>query len=60
MLWEVNDGNAFSTGRIVFTRLRELEVEGSLKPSTESSVEGMSFPGWKEESHFPMSLTWKE
>ncbi len=43
----------------LFDRLRELEVEGSLKLITESSVEGMSFPGWKEEPHSPASLTLK-
>ncbi len=41
----------------LFERLRELEVEGSLKLITGSGVEGMSFPGWKEEPHSPASLT---
>ncbi len=34
-------------------------MEGSLKLITECSVEGMSFPGWKEEPHSPASLTLK-
>ncbi len=34
-------------------------MEGSLKLITECGVEGMSFPGWKEEPHSPASLTLK-
>ncbi len=51
--------DAYSIQAALFERLRELKVEGSLELITESDVEGMSFPGWKEEPHSPASLTLK-